>query len=233
MDLLDVVRIFFKRWYVGLPILLIAVWFAYTSYASVQPLYYANSVVTIAPPSQRIPYSEAGKPVEVNGLLEVGGPSLLTNMAVIACNDDAVKAKVMEAGGKWGYTVKNFPSPTGQTPLPLIMVESSQADAATAKNTVELAALQIDPVLQQLQRNVGVPEAQIVRAVVVTPPVPVKAFPSRTRSSLGLFAGGLVLSILAAVVTDLLVTRVAGKMRNRRVARSGPAVSTESPRHGD
>lgn len=225
MDLLDVIRIFFKRWYVSVPLLLIVSWFSYYSYASVQPVYYANSVLTIAPPNQRIAFAEAGKPVEVNGLLEVGGPTLLTNMAVIACNDPAVKAKVVDGGGKWGFTVKNFP--TGSTgssqSLPLIMVETTQGDEVAAQKTVTLAANQVDPVLLELQRNAGVSDGQSVRAIVVSPAKPVRAYPSRTRAALGIFIGGLALSAVLAVVVDIFGARLAvgREARTRTTADSG------------
>ena len=51
MDLFDVVRSCFRRWYVVLPLLLIAAWFAHDIYTSVKPVYYSNAVVGLAAPN--------------------------------------------------------------------------------------------------------------------------------------------------------------------------------------
>ncbi len=50
MDLFDVARSCFRRWYVLLPLLAITAWYSYSTYSSVQPVYYANTIIGLAPP---------------------------------------------------------------------------------------------------------------------------------------------------------------------------------------
>jgi hypothetical protein len=212
LDIFDVARACARRWYVFLPLLLATTWFAYSSYSSVTPVYYVNAVVSIAPPNQRIAYSAAGEAVPVNGLLEAGGPTLITNLAVIAGSDTAFKEKVTAAGGTPYFIVKNFPTPPGvNIPLPLIMIEATSKDPATAQKTIGIAADLIDPVFTDLQRSAGVSDSQMVRAIKVSPPTTIPAMPSRTRSTVGIFLGGLGLTILASVLTDAFANRLLRK----------------------
>ena len=230
MDLFDVIRICVRRWYIFLPLLIAASGYAYNLYSSVQPVYYANSVLTIAAPNQKVAYGGAGESIGVNGLLEVGGPNLITNIAVISCNaDPALRGRVVARGGTPNFVIKNFPTATGTQsngPLPLVMVETTQSDLQTAKKTVELAAVEIGPCLQAVQRNAGVPESVLVKAIPVSAPVPIKAFPSRTRGPIGILVGGLLLAVLASVTTDALVN-----LRSRQKTEGAPT-SRESTGRG-
>src|SRR5262249_5148276 len=99
VDLFDVAGSCFRRWYVMLPVLLITFWFSYTSYKSVQPVYYSNVVIGIAPPSTRVDSTAPGAEVRRNGLLDAGGAALVANMARIGLRDPAVVSQVVAAGG--------------------------------------------------------------------------------------------------------------------------------------
>src|SRR5258705_3680513 len=110
MDLFDVVRSCCRRWYVILPLLLIAVWFSYTSYTSVRPVYYSNAVIGLSAPSSRLDQAEPGVPVPQNGLLEIGGASLIANITAVGLRDPSVVQRVVAAGGHSYYT-KMFPGP--------------------------------------------------------------------------------------------------------------------------
>jgi hypothetical protein len=212
LDLFDLVRICAKRWYIFLPLFLLSTGYAYHAYTSVQPLYYANSVVSIAPPNQRASYSSS--PMEVNGLLEAGGPTLITNLAVIAGSDPGFKLKVAGLGGTTNFTVKNFPQPVGvQVPLPLIMIETTTGDLTTATKTIEIASSQIDGVFRDVQKSAGVADSQLARAIVASPPRTAKATPSRTRATAGIFFGGLGVSVIASVIADVFANRVLGNSR--------------------
>ena len=212
MDLFDVIRSCFRRWYVVLPLLLATAWFVHNTYTSVKPVYYSNAVVGLAPPNSTVSYGEPGVPVPRNGLLEVGGAAVVMNMAVLGFDDPSVRAQVVAGGGKADFVVKMFPSPvTGsgsQEQLPVIMIEATESDPTSAARTVELAAAQADPVLRNLQQQAGVPDAQMARALSAAPPsAPIAATPSRTKSALSLSVVGAAIAILLGVVVDVLMMR--------------------------
>lgn len=208
MDLIDVSRACLRRWYIVLPILLATAAFVYHDYTSTKPVYYSNAVVALAPPNSQLPFSTAGVPVPRNGLLDSGGPVLIANLAVLSWRDPSVVSQVVTAGGRPNYNVRMFPSPGTAAPLPIIMVEATESDAGTAAATVKAAIAQAEQVLHTIQQQAGVPEAQMVRALVASPPrAPVAGKPSQIRSSISMALAGLVLAVVLALVADMLILR--------------------------
>jgi hypothetical protein len=220
VDLFDVVRSCFRRWYVVLPLLLIAAWFAHDIYTSVKPVYYSNAVISIVPPNTRVDQTAAGSPVPRNGLLDVGGATLIANMTVIGMKDPSAVAQVVAAGGEANYRARMYPVPATSPELPLIMIDATEPDPAAASKTVELAAAQADPTVRTLQQQAGVPEDQMVKAFVVSPPsAPTAGMPSRTRSTTAVFIAGAGLAILFGVVVDVLILRWKARRQKRRETR--------------
>ena len=220
MDLFDVVRSCIRRWYVVLPLLLIAAWFGHHTYTSVKPVYYSNAVIGIAPPNTRVDQAAPGEAVPRNGLLDVGGASLIANMAALGLRDSSVVTRVVAAGGKADYTAKMFPVPMTMPELPLIMIEATEPDPIAASETVQLVVAQADSTLRSLQRQASVPDDQMVTPFVVSPQsVPWPGMPSRTRSTVAVFVAGAGLAILFGLVVDVLMTRWKARRQERRQTR--------------
>jgi len=72
-----------RRWYIFLPLLLVTAWFSHSAYSSAKPVYYSQAVVGLAPPSSRVENVPQGEPVSRNALLDIGGASLVANMAAM------------------------------------------------------------------------------------------------------------------------------------------------------
>ncbi|MFC9786503.1 hypothetical protein [Rhodococcus sp. NPDC127528] len=224
MDLFDVARSCFRRWYVFLPMMMVVVWFSHNAYAGVKPVYYASATVGFAPPSVVQP--DIGE-VRRNALVDTGGASLLANLLAMGLKDPSVVQQVVAAGGLPDYNAKvmELPPPGGQ--LPLVMIEATNADPAAVTKTLELVAAQGDVTLQTLQRNARVPEDRMVGPFSVQPPgTPVPGMPSRTRSTVTIFVAGTGLAVLATVLLDLLLMR--RKDRNAVPVPAPPADATHS-----
>jgi hypothetical protein len=227
VDLFDVVRACFRRWSVVLPLLLITGWYAHGVYASVKPLYYTQAVVGLAPSSQ-VKYTPGGDLVARNGLLEAGGPTFIANMAVLQMREASVVNEVVAAGGSSDYGVKMFPVPATAAQLPLITIDAGLPDPNFAKKTVDLAAAQADAALRAVQQQAGVPDDQMVRGFAVSAPSePVLAMPSRTKSTIVIFAAGAGSAILIAVVLDVVLMRWKSRRQNRRQIESQSVGATD------
>ena len=218
MDLFDVARSCFRRWYVVLPLLLITAWFAHKSYISVKPVYYSSAVIGVAPPSMRIDQMELGVPVPRNGLLDVGGAPLIAQMAAEGLHDPSVVDRVVAAGGQPNYIARMFPVPATSPPLPLIMIEATESQPAAATKTVELVIAQADSTLRTLQQQARVPDDQMVAPFTVSPPpsVPAAGMPSRTRSTISIFVAGAALSVLIGTMVDVFLVRRKSRAQKRR-----------------
>jgi hypothetical protein len=218
VDLFDVVRSCFRRWYVVLPLLLIAAWVSHNVYTSVKPRYYSNAAIAIAPANLQMPFGEPGVPVARNGLLDMGNGTLIPNLLVFGLRDPSVVGQVVAAGGKANYTSRMFPVAQGMPELPLIMIEADEPDPIAASKTVELVVAQADPTLRTVQQQAGVPDDQMVKPLLASPPSPpVAGTPSRTRSTIAIFAAGVGITILAGVVIDVLMLRWKAWRKKRRL----------------
>ena len=144
-----------------------------------------------------------------NGLMEAAGPSFIAQLVVLAMKDPGVVARVVADGGQPNYEVKMFPVLPNSPQLPLLMVEATEPDPASSQKTVQVVSQQVPVVLRQVQAQAGVPDELQVRGISPAPPSPpVAAAPSRTKSGVALILGGVLLSILAAVIVDTVRTPI-------------------------
>lgn len=226
MDLFDVVRSCARRWYVFVPLLAIVTWFSYSAYTSVQPVYYSNAVIGLAAPSSRIDNPPQGIPIPRNGLLDVGGASLIANMTTLGLQEPAVVDRVVASGGLPDYSARMFPGPANMQQLPLIMIEATNPERKAVSATLQLVVAEAEATLKALQQQANVPDAQMVVPFVVSPPsTPAAGTPARTRSTVTIFAAGLGLSVVATVLLDVLLTR---RTRRKNVAHA-PSTPAEAP----
>jgi hypothetical protein len=227
VDLFDVARACARRWWVFLPLLLIAGWFSYDVYSSVKPVYYGNAVVGLTPPNTKIYNAPQGVSLPRNGLLEIGGADLIANMAAVGLREPSAVDRVVAGGGLPDYVSKLFPVPANTSPLPLVMIESTAADPAAVTRTLELVIAQADVTLRDLQQQARVPEDQMVTPFVVSPPsAPAAGMPARTRSTIAIFVAGAGLVVLLTVVVDALLIR----RKARRVRRMPSAEEVGEPK---
>jgi len=231
LDLFDVVRSCARRWYVFLPLLLIVAWFSYGKYSSVKPVYYSQAVIGFAGPSARVENAPAGVPLARNGLLDVGGATLFANMTALGLREPAVVDAVVSGGGLPDYGSKMFPTSAGVGPIPLVMVEETNADPAAVTRTLELVVARATVTVENLQQQAHVPQDQMATPLVVTPPTaPTAGMPSRTRSTVAIFVAGAGLTVIATVLADVLLGRLwAARRRRRSAAAEVSAEPAETP----
>lgn len=208
MDLFDVVRACFRRWYILLPLLAITGIYTYQVYSSVQPVYYSQTVIGIAPPNQRVDTVPAGQPIPRNGLLDVGGASLLAHMAALGLHQSTVVNRVVAAGGEANFDAKMFPVPATSPPIPLVMIDIAAPNPEAATKTLDLAAMELRESLENIQSQASVPPDMMAQSFLVAPPnEPTPAMPSRTRATASIMMAGIGLTILVTVVADVLLSR--------------------------
>jgi len=225
LDLFDVVRSCFRRWYIMIPLLLLTAWYAHQAYASVKPVYYSQAVIGLAPPSYRIDQAVAGQPVPRNGLLDIGGAPLLANMTALSLKQPTVVNRVVALGGMPDYIARMFPTPPNAQPIPLVMIENTASDPAASMKTLELVTNEMSSALEAIQRQANVPPTMMVNSFLVSPPSrPVAAMPTRTRATASIAVAGIGLSVLTTVFVDVLLDR-----RRKRVEERPKAASDNQP----
>lgn len=217
MDLFDVVRACFRRWYILVPLLLFTGWYTHQAYTSVKPVYYSQAVMGLAPPSRRVDAAAVGQLVPRNGLLDIGGAPLLANMVAMELSQPEVVSRVVAGGGSPDYIVKMFPSPPTAPPLPLVTIEETAPEPEMATKTLKLVSKEMAPTLEAIQVQANVPREMMIGTFVVTPPTqPVAAMPTRTRSTATIAVAGIALTVLVTVVADILLIRLRRKPKPLR-----------------
>ena len=231
VDLFDVIKSCLRRFYLLLPMLLLVAWYSHSTYSEVKPVYYAQTVIGLAPPSLRIDDTPPGVPRPRNGLLDVGGAQLIANMTALGLMERSVMGRVEAGGGLPDYTAKMFPVPAASPTLPLVMIEITAAKPADATKTLDLAVQQAAVTVRNLQQQAQVPDDQMVSSFIVSPPsTPGAVMPSRTRATISIFAAGAALAVVLTVLVDVLLSKRKSRVGQRPaqpVAAAGPEPDPE------
>jgi hypothetical protein len=206
-------------------------------YKSAKPVYYSSATIGVAAPSTKMDIAPQGVAVPHNGLLDIGGATVIANMAAIDLHSPAVVERVVAAGGQADYTSGMFWVPPTSPQLPMVTISATEPDPAAALKTVELVVAQADSTLRTLQQKANVPDAQMVTPLVVSPPsAPVAGMPSRIKSTIAIFAAGVGIVILAGLLVDVLLMRRKARRQERpqtRVQTTDGADTADGARNVD
>ena len=133
---------------------------------------------------------------------------MIANMTTVGLKEPKVVDRVVAAGGLPDYVARMFPGPANMPQLPLVMIESTNADAAAVSRTLALVLAEAEETLRNLQQQARVPDGQMVSPFVVSPPsTPAVGMPARTRSTIAIFVAGVGLTVVVTVLVDVLLVR--------------------------
>ncbi|MEV4760366.1 hypothetical protein AB0J86_35415 [Micromonospora sp. NPDC049559] len=183
MDLLDLLKLMFRRWYVTAPVVAGTIVAAVALGISIQPEYKTSAAVLLVPPTVTAPAQPDGPPQPGNPWLRVGENAMAQAVQITVSAHDA-RTRVRAAGGDSGYEVSVI------TRSSILSVEVTAASQASARATVveltrlvkEVVASQqapyhprageqittevLDPGLNIVQSRSNVLRAQIVVGVI-------------------------------------------------------------------
>jgi hypothetical protein len=196
-----------RRWYVTICGLLAIVGICLLVSAQVPVSYEAKSYVLLLPPKDDT--GLGGNPFL--NLVDLGATADVLTRAMTDTNAvNSLAAKGIESDS---YTVERDDSTAG----PVLIVTSTESDAATALNHNILIVAQLSPTLNDIQQSVSVPQSSRVTALTIKAAQDSNAqYKSQIRALLVVVAVGAVITILVASLLDRLLmsrTRRAGRRR--------------------
>lgn len=228
MDLFDVLKACVRRFWVFIPLLLIAAWYASSVYTAVKPVYFGNAVIGLAGASTTNEIE--GGQTRRNGLLDVGGAPLIANMTALGLQEPGVVGRVVAQGGSANYSATLFSPAGANQPLPLIKLEVTNPDPTLTTRTLELVIGQATETLRGLQQQAQVPEERMVMPIVVSPPSkPVAGMPTRTRSTVAILAAGIGIAVLVTVLVDVAIVQATARRRRSSKKPSSPTATAAPP----
>lgn len=229
MDLFGIVGTTLRRWYVFLPIMLVATFFAVQSYQAVEPRYSGSVSVVVLPslpPGMTEEEAAAAAAADESDAPNPYGGSGGTRFAaaVLSRNiNGAAFANRLDLPDD--ANISFSASASQQQPMIRFDAEASNPEAVVA--ALDAISTEANVVLNEFQAEAGAPQATRYR---VAPAVPVgdieDVTPSRMRNAGAILVMGLVAGAIAATVVDSVIAR------RRREAAAQTATGVEKAPSG-
>ncbi|MGC5616762.1 hypothetical protein [Georgenia sp. Z1491] len=217
MDLFSIAGAMIRRWYLTIPLLLLVAFFAYRSYAAVEPLYMSTRSVVVLPslpeePEVGSPVDETEDPSEPDNPYSGQGGSRFA-VAVLARN---INSSAFEERLGLDESLEQEFEANSSSEQPMIHIEATAPSEEAVHDLLETVVAEASVVLDEFQAEAGAPEVTRYRIAPAVPAGPVEdVTPSRLRGAGAIAALGGGLTAVVVVGLDALL---AARLRRRRAA---------------
>ena len=206
MDFWDLTKLMFRRWYVSVPLFLVAVGATLYVATRVEPDYVATSYVQLVPPAVTPKAKDDTKATARNPWLDLGLASL-TKAGMISVQDQKVVKQLKSDGFSDDFTL------TQDAQLPIVTFEVIGDDEAQATLTSERLVKRFSDSVETLQKAYGAPGDQMITAHRLDLGDNVKESTSKVKRALiAVAAVGVLLAAALTVAVDAWLRR---RQRNR------------------
>lgn len=204
MDFLTLIRVTVQRWYVSVPVLLLAALAAFAAYRNAPPMHVVDASVIVVPPAGNVD----GEAVLNPYLAFTGALNTTADAVTQVLSSAATRRDIVERGLAPDYVVTG---PDDRLPVIRFTVRDQNPRRAT-RSVANLLAT-VDEELLRLQEAVGAPANQLVRAETLLSPTP--PFEERGHITRAIFTI-VGVGVFAAIAFALLVEGVAAGRRGQR-----------------
>jgi hypothetical protein len=200
MDFWELLKVLARRWYVVLPVILVAILLASSLPARVDPIYSSTGSVILVGPTG----GEATR--QANPFLTTTLAANAEAVALVATDPDARRAAA-EAGVSTDYSVELAGSTSS-----VLVIEAEASTPQQAEETVLFVEGLLSEILVDQQERADVPEDAFMALQVLTPePTSEQVYDEEQRLRILI----LVIGILVAMLLALSIEGI-GELRRRR-----------------
>lgn len=204
MDLWDLTRLLFRRWYIALPILLVSVLTAALVGQSIKPDYRATGNLVLIPapgPAEPADPKQRTEERPKNPWADLGLEAL-GNAAILKVLDQRTLKGLADAGFSDSITVQVTPR------TPILYVEavgnSPEQATATVQQVIKLLAAEV----AEQQKGFGVLPQDTITTLTLTDGADVEAVTSKVKRVLVVIVGlGLLITAAGTIAVDVLLRR--------------------------
>ncbi|MFY1672966.1 hypothetical protein ACN27G_23890 [Plantactinospora sp. WMMB334] len=210
MDLLDLLKLMFRRWYVSAPIVVVTLGAALAFGVAIQPEYKTEVAILLVPPTTTAAPEPDAAPRPGNPWLRIGENAMAQAVQISTSAHDA-RTRIAAAGGDPDYEVGLV------TRSSILTVAVTAASEESARKTVEAVTQLIHDDVAGRQAPYQPNPGEQITTEVLDPGLNI--VPSRSnvlRAQVVIVAIGMLLAAVAAVVHDALVRRRASAQLGRR-----------------
>jgi hypothetical protein len=218
LDLLAVIGILLRRFYVTVPLLLVTAALAVYAIEAEGPRYRASQEVLLLLPNTP---SRAGS--RTNPYLGIGPLSATSEVLARVLNEGPVRADLVRDGALHSYSVRNT---AGGADPPILVVSAEGAVGADAVRTVHQVTAALQQELERRQLAAGSPARSLITAEVLIPedtPEQVLGSEARVVGAIALLGAG------ATVLAGLLVETLAIRRRAKSAGPPPPPLAVAEP----
>ncbi|WP_328468558.1 hypothetical protein OHA21_52105 [Actinoplanes sp. NBC_00393] len=155
MDFWDLTKLMFRRWYVSVPAVMLAIGATLFVATRVEPDYVATSYVQLVPPAITPKANDETKASARNPWLDLGLASL-TKAGMISVQDKKIVKALKTAGYSDDFTLTQDPQ------LPILTFEVIGDDEVQATQTSEQLVKRFSDSVATLQDEYGAPKEQLI-----------------------------------------------------------------------
>ncbi|WP_422773445.1 hypothetical protein ACN28C_11315 [Plantactinospora sp. WMMC1484] len=210
MDLLDLLKLMFRRWYVSAPIVVVTLGAALAFGVAIQPEYKTEVAILLVPPTTTAAPEPDAAPRPGNPWLRIGENAMAQAVQISTSAHDA-RTRIAAAGGDPDYEVGLVNRSS------ILTVAVTAASEESARKTVEAVTQLIHDDVAGRQAPYQPNPGEQITTEVLDPGLNI--VPSRSnvlRAQVVIVAIGMLLAAVAAVVHDALVRRRASARLGRR-----------------
>ncbi|MEU4563803.1 hypothetical protein AB0F72_35960 [Actinoplanes sp. NPDC023936] len=215
MDLWDLTKMLFRRWYIFAPVLLASLALVLVTAQAIKPDYSATGHLQLIPPNERV---EKGQVVKVNNRwLDLGFPAL-GSAVILQSQTEEVLSKLTEAGYTDNFTV------TMEYGTTYLTIEAIGTTEQQAVGTVQQLMKVLDDLVGELQTQFNTKEQDQISTLALDRGDNVEAVTSKKKRVIIVAAGlAVMLSVGLSISIDAFI-----RMRRRRVGEDPVAPSVKS-----
>lgn len=225
MDLLDLMKLTFRRWYITAPVLALSIAAAVGVGVAIRPEYRSTVAIVLVPPTGAAPASEPdAAPAPGNPWPRIGVGAMAQAVQIAASAHDA-RGRVLATGGDPDYQVELIPRSS------ILTIEVAAGSPGTALTTVKAVTDLIHDEVARRQAPYQAAPGDQITAQVLDPGRHVAASRSNVlRMQIVVVGIGVLLAAAFAVAYDAAVRHLAA--RGQR-AGSGSGRSGDGPGRAD
>lgn len=226
MDLLQLARIVARRFYVFLPVAVLAVIVAVSASGRIEPEYSVSGSAVLVGPTE-VGDASSGEAVQVNPYLSFSS-SLATTGQVLKLTVESPDARRQIQAEGFSRTYRVFV----ENRSPVITVSATSDDPEEAQQTVLRVIESMDADLASRQASANAPEkSKITMTILARPGNPAADDSGSSRVRLMIVGAGLLGAVAAAVAYDTIVNARA-RAGDRRHGADHDTDPTERPGSG-
>lgn len=213
MDLLDLIKLTVRRWYVTAPVIALTIAAAVGVGATIRPEYHTSVAIVLVPPTVAAPVPVAGASVRPGNPWPRIGEDAMAQAVQIAVSAHDARGRVRAAGGDPDYEVESVPRSS------ILRIEVAATAPATALATVDAVTELVHDEVADRQARYGSTPGEQITTQVLDPGRTVT--PSRSnvlRLQIVVVATGLLVAAAAAVGFDAGARHLAAARARREGA---------------